>query len=123
MPKQTKTLKQQIRDARIKVMQLEEEYLTQVYFETMPEYTTNYKYCYSTANQPVPYPMQTPDAWLRAIVKHMATRREGHGGAYTDAYVVTIPDNLSKAGIELWIEYVSTQLRKRATRVMKKGIV
>lgn len=120
MATKKKTTKQAIHEAKLKVLALEEQYATQVYFETMPEYGPTYKYCFSTSNMKIPYPMQDVDAWLRAVIKHMATRREGHGGAYTDAKLISIPVGLSEAGIEKWLEYVTSDLRKRALRSKKK---
>ena len=115
MTKQSKTLKQQLLAANLNVMEIEEDYITQLYLETMPAYDPTYKYCYSTSNFTIPHELQSVDAWLRAIIKHMAGRRAGHGGAYTDARVVTIINNMSAVAIEKWITYETNKLRKLAT--------
>lgn len=115
-----KTTKQAIREAKLKIFELQEQCATQVYFETMPEYDPVYKYSFDTSNMKIPYTQQDIDAWLRAIIKHMATRRVGHGGAYTDAKVITIPVGLTEAGIEFWLDYVTSDLRKRALRWKKR---
>lgn len=115
-----KTTQQAIRKAKLKVFELQEQCATQVYFETMPEYDPVYKYSFDISNMKIPHVQQDMDAWLRAIIKHMATRRVGHGGAYTDAKVITIPVGLSEAGIDNWLDYVTTDLRKRALRWKKK---
>jgi len=119
MPRQTKSLKQKIYEARLKLHDLEEEYATQMYLETMPDYDPMYTYCYSTSNRPIPYPMQSVDAWVRAIIKHMAGRRRGHGGGTTKAIVLTIPHGLTESGVEGWLEHITPKLRKRATNRRK----
>lgn len=75
-----KTTAQKIRDAQLKILKLEEECATQLYLETMPVYDPLYKYCFSTSNMTIPFEQQDIDAWLRAVIKHMSMRREGHGG-------------------------------------------
>lgn len=115
-----KTTAQKIREAKLKIFELEDAYATQLYFETMPEYDPMYKYCYATSNMTIPFEQQDIDAWIKAVIKHMATRREGHGGAYSDAKVVTIPVGLTEAQIEKWLEYINKDLRKRALRWKKK---
>lgn len=119
MAKVAKTLKQQIYEARIKVWEAEEAYRTQLYYETMPEYDPQYKYCYSTSSIPIPYSLQSVDTWVRAIIQHMGERKPGHGGAKTKAIVVTVPDNLSETAVENWIGYVTKQLRKRVAKRTK----
>lgn len=115
-----KTTAQKIREARLKIYELEDAYAAQLYFETMPECDPTYKYCYTTSNMTIPFQQQDVDAWIRAVIKHMATRREGHGGAYTDAKVVTIPVGFTENQIENWLKYVNKDLRKRALRWKKK---
>ena len=115
MTKQSKTLKQQLLAANLNVMEIEEDYITQLYLETMPDNDHVYKYCYTASNATISYELQSVDAWLRAIIKHRAGRRVGHGGAYTDARVVTILNNMSAAAIEKWITYETNKLRKLAT--------
>ena len=114
MSRRVKTLQEKIREAKFRVLELEEAYHTQRYLETMPEHDPTYKYCYGTSNFKIPYPEQSLDSWLRAVIKHMAGRRPGHGGSITDAIVVSIPTLRTEAGIERWIEYVTQQLGKKA---------
>lgn len=114
MPRQTKTLDEQIRAAKLRVLELEEDYKTQLYFETMPEYDPTYAYCYSTSSRSLSYEDQSVDAWLRAVIKHLGNRRPGHGGAYTDAVVVSTPAVKTDSGVELWLEYITKQLRAKA---------
>lgn len=114
MPRKAKNLDQKLYDAKLQLLQLEEEYVTLLYFETMPDYDPMYKYCFSTSSMSIPFSLQSVDAWLRAVIKHMSLRKRGHGGAYTNALVVTIPDDLSNNGVDNWIAYVTSKLRSRA---------
>lgn len=114
MPRKAKSLREKIKEAKLKLYDLEQEYKTQLYFETMPELDAMYRYCYSTSNQSIPNSLHSVDSWLRAIIKHMATRKPGHGGAKTKALVITIPDFQSEAATDNWIAYVTAKLRKRA---------
>lgn len=113
----TKTsLEERILKLKYELLELHEEYLTRLYFETMPEYDPSYKYCYATSNMYIPYEKQSVDGWLRAVKRHMATRRRAHGGGKTSAIVVSIPTNLSSQGVEQWVSYASEKLRKSATK-------
>ena len=114
MPKQTKTLLEQLREAKLQLMELEEEYVTQLYFETMPEYDPQYKYCYSSSCNTIPHPLQSVDAWLRAVAKHMGMRRVKFGGGYTNAVLVPIPGYEKEVHVDAWIDYVAGKLRKKA---------
>lgn len=114
MPRTTKTLREQIKEAALKLYDLEQEYKTQLYFETMPEHDATYVYCYSTSNRSIPNSLHSIDCWIRAIIRHMATRKYGHGGAKTKALVITIPDFTAEAAIDNWIDYATNKLRKRA---------
>lgn len=116
MPKAKLSTQQRAEAIKLKLAELAQEYAMMLYFETMPEYDPLYKYCYATANLIVPYDYQSVDAWVRAVIKHMGLRRRGHGGAVSDAEVVSIPSGLSDAGIDNWIKYVSHTLRKKAKR-------
>jgi hypothetical protein len=111
----SKTLKKQLNDARKRVWQLEQDYKTQMYLETMPEYSPAYKYCFTTSNFTIPFDVIDIDAWLRAIIKHMATRPRGHGGAYTDAVVISIPKLTNTDDIERWLGFMNEVLRKKVT--------
>lgn len=102
-----------------KITQLNEDYATALYYETMPEYDPLYCYSYQHSNMSIPYEYQSVDAWVRAVIKHMGGRKAGHGGGYTKAYVASIPTFKNNKEIELWLEYVTRQLRKRA-RVTKQ---
>jgi len=120
MPKkETKSLKEQIWDAKVKEAEIERDYCTQLYLETMPEFAVDYEYNYTKSNFTIPFKYQSVDAWLRAIIKHMASRRYAHGGAITKALVITVPDLLTDAGIEKWIAYETDKLRKRAKKKIK----
>lgn len=114
-----KTYAEQKRALKIKLWELEEEYKTALYYETMPAYDPLYQYSYDRSNFTIPGDMQSVDAWARAVIKHMNKRAPQHGGGFSNAYLVSIP-NFSKASdIDLWLEYVTKQLKKRA-RVSKK---
>lgn len=115
MPPKAKNLQQQISDVKLKLAQLEEDYVTALYFETMPEYDPLYKYCYSTSCNTIPYPLQSVDAWVRAVIKHMSLRKRGKGGETTKALVITIPILNRKQSIENWLEFTTKRLRKRVT--------
>lgn len=83
------TLKEEIRAQKLRIMELKNQYITMLYFETMPDYDPYYKYCYQSSNFTIPGLMQSVDAWLRAVIMHMSQRRPGHGGGYTKAIVIT----------------------------------
>lgn len=112
-PREKKTTAQQIRDLKLRVNELEQDYVVQLYFETMPEYNPTYSYCYSTSNRSIPFALQHVDYWLRAVIKHMALRRPGHGGAYTDSLLVELPILTTLAAVDGYIDYITTKLRKR----------
>lgn len=116
MAKQSaKPIQQLIWEQKLKIAELEDELLTQTYFETMPEYGPTYKYCFQTSNIHIPYPNQSIDNWIKAVIRHMATRSFGHGGADTKAILVSIPENISEKGREEWLSYINDKLRKAAT--------
>lgn len=112
-PREKKTTAHEIRDLKLRINELEQDYVVQLYFETMPEYNPTYSYCYSTSNRSIPFALQHIDYWLRAVIKHMALRRPGHGGAYTDSVLVEIPAFNSQAGVDAYIDYVTAKLRKK----------
>lgn len=116
MAKQSaKPIQQLIWEQKLKIAELEDELLTQTYFETMPEYGPTYKYCFQTSNIHIPYPNQSIDNWIKAVIRHMATRSFGHGGADTKAILVSIPENISEKGREEWLSFINDKLRKAAT--------
>ncbi len=119
MARQRKTTQEKKIEITRKLMELEEEYGTLLYLETMPEYDPVYKYCYSTANFTLTHEQQSVDSWLKAIARHMAGRRDGHGGARTDAEIISIPSGLSDVAIERWIAHVTEKLRAKAKRKSK----
>lgn len=121
MPKSSNPLAQQIRDAQLKVAELEQEYLTQLYLETMPETDPLYKYCFSTSNRSIPMPDQHIDHWLRAVIKHMGKRRAGHGGAATSAELVSVPVGYTEKQIDAWLAYVTNKLKKKALAHKKRA--
>lgn len=119
--KPSKTTEEKIYEAKLKVIEIDEEYRTQLYFETMPTNNPSYQYCYATSNFTIPAEQQSVDAWLRAVIKHMALRRPGHGGEVTKALLISIPENLKEIGMDAWIDYETRKLRKRATSRVKKA--
>jgi hypothetical protein len=117
-PKPSKTIDELKFEAKIKIIEAQEDYETQLYLETMPKVGPLYQYCYTTSNRTVPYEHQSVDAWLRAIIKHMSLRLPGHGGQKTNAEVITILKDYGKYE-DLWIEYVTRKLRKRSRSKVK----
>lgn len=113
--KAAKPIQQLIWEQKLKIAELEDELRTQTYFETMPEYAPTYKYCYATSNLSIPHPNQSIDNWIKAVIKHMATRSFGHGGAKTNAIVISIPEKISETGLENWLTYQTQVIRKKAT--------
>jgi hypothetical protein len=111
----TKSIQQLIYEQKLKIVELEDELLTQKYLETMPEYGPTYKYCYSTSNMSIPGLEQNIDNWLKAVIKHMGTRRYGHGGEKTNAMVISIPDFKNEQNLERWLSYTTEKIRKKAT--------
>ena len=119
--KPSKTIEDQLYEAKLKAIELDEEYRTQLYLETMPDVNPAYQYCYATSNFKIPAEYQSVDAWLRAVIKHMALRLPGHGGEATNALLISIPTNLKDFGMDAWIDYETRKLRKRATSRTKKA--
>jgi len=121
MARAKRNLEDRIRELKLELEELGEQYKTQLYFETMPEYDPIYKYCYSTSNRSIPHEHHHVDHWLRAVIKHMATRRAGHGGASTSAILVSVPLGFSEKGIDNWLAYETEKLRKVALKYKKRG--
>ena len=115
------TLKEEIRLQRLRIYELQQEYITMLYFETMPEYDPMYKYSYAISNMKIPGLMQSVDAWIRAVIKHMSMRRPGHGGGYSKAVVITPLAFTSETARDNWIEYEIAKLRKKV-RVVKPKV-
>ena len=118
--KPSKTIDEQIYEARLKITEAKEKYSAQRYFETMPTYDPLYTYCYTTSNRTIPGYEQNIDDWLRAVIKHMGLRHRVHGGELTKAVVISIPTGLSSKDIDTWIDYETRKLRKLATGKAKK---
>ena len=116
-PKQI-TLQEQILAQRRRIYELEEQYITLLYFETMPEYGPLYKYCYQTSNFTIPGILQSVDAWIRAVIMHISKRHPGHGGGYSKAIVITPGSFTNEQARDSWIDYEITKLRKKV-RVQK----
>jgi hypothetical protein len=116
MARTKSNLVERIKQLEFELFELKEQYATQLYFETMPEYDPVYKYCYASSNRSIPYPLQSMDAWLRAVMKHMASRSTGHGGANTSAILVSVPIGLSDKGVEFWLNLTIEKLRREAKR-------
>ena len=119
MSEDKKTTRERIKELNTKLAELEQEYETQLYFETMPEYDPQYTYCYTTSNRSIPYNNQSVEAWLRAVIMHMRLRRPGHGGAYSDARIVTIPMFSQASAIDRWLDYEREKLKELAVRKHK----
>jgi len=117
--KPSKTVEEQKYEAKLKIIEANEEYETQLYLETMPKANPLYQYCYVTSNFTIPVEHQSVDAWLRAIIKHMSLRLPGHGGEKTNAVVITVLKDHGKYE-DMWIDSVTRKLRKRATSRVKK---
>ena len=109
--KPSKAIDEQIYEAKLKIVEATENYQTQLYFETMPEYDPNYKYCFQSSNRSIANENQSIDAWLRAVIKHMALRLPGHGGGKTNAVLVSVNKEIGKYE-DLWIDYETRKLRK-----------
>jgi hypothetical protein len=111
----TKSIQQLIWEQKLKVAELEDEIRTQAYFETMPEYGPTYAYSYDTSNMSINGLEQHVDNWIKAVIKHMATRRYGHGGANTKAMLISIPEFKNEQSLERWLSYTNDKIRKKAT--------
>lgn len=109
-----KSVEEQKLELKYKLVKLIEDYETALYYETMPQYDPMYCYSYQHSNFTIPYEHQSVDAWIRAIIKHMNKRMPGHGGGTSNAYVVTFPTFTRSSDIDLWLEYTTKQLKKRA---------
>ena len=118
--KPSKTIDEQIYEARLKIAEAKEEYETALYFDTMPLNDAYYKYCYTTSNWNIPGEQQSVDAWLRAVIKHMSLRPPTYGGQKTNALVVTMFKDLKATSEDMWIDYVTRKLRKLAKSRAKK---
>jgi hypothetical protein len=115
MPKpSSKSIQQLIYEQKLKIVELEDELKTQTYLETMPEYGPTYNYCFATSNFSIPHPQQSIDNWIRAVIKHMGNRSFGHGGAYTKAILISIPEFANDEGFERWLSYTTDKIRKKA---------
>ena len=115
------TLKEEIRAQRLRIHELHEQYVTLLYFETMPEYDPLYKYSYEKSNFTIPGLLHSVDAWIRAVIMHMSQRHRGHGGGYTRAIVITPMSFTTETARDKWIEYESAKLRKKV-RVVKPKV-
>jgi hypothetical protein len=118
-----KSIQEKIWEQKLKIAELEDEIRTQTYFEKMPEYGPTYKYCYSTSNFTIPSTDQSIDNWIKAVIKHMGTRRSGHGGAHTNAILVSIPVFEDEKILDKWLSYTTEKIKKKATprkRITKK---
>ncbi len=119
--KPSKTIDEQLYEARMKIAEAKEEYETALYLETMPKNDPYYKYCYTTSNWNIPGEHQSVDAWLRAIKTHMNTRPTTYGGQKTNALVITMFKDLKPTSEDMWIDYVTRKLRKLAKSRIKKA--
>jgi len=117
--KPSKTIAEQIFEAKLKIIEAQENYQTQLYLDTMPEIGPTYKYCYATSNWNITVENQSVDAWLRAVIKHMGLRHAGHGGQKTNALVMSVYKDLEKYE-KYWIAYQTNKLKKLNTTRIKK---
>ena len=99
-------------------MELEQQYLTYLYLETMPNNDPSYKYCYQTSSDKIAWLDQSVDNWLRAVVIHMSQRKQSHGGEKSNAIIITPPDFTVGQARDNWITYQAEKLRKKV-RVRK----
>ena len=118
--KPSKTIDEQKFEAKLKIIEANEMYETQLYFESMPKNDPLYKYCYTSSNWNIPVENQSVDAWLRAVIKHMGLRSAGHGGQKTNALVVSVHKELGNYE-DLWIDYETRKLRRLAKSRAKKA--
>jgi hypothetical protein len=79
-----------------------------------------YSYSYQHSNMSIAGEHQSVDAWLRAVIKHMALRLPQHGGEKTNALVVSANKEIGKYE-DLWIEYETRKLRKLVAKRKVKG--
>lgn len=113
------TVKQQLYEAKIKVVELFEDYCTQLYFETMPEYDPLYCYSYQDSNRKVDNRYHSVTYWLRAVQKHMNLRRPGHGGGKSNAAIINITNFHNQKSKDMWLDYETRKLKKKS-RIVKK---
>ena len=104
------------------IYDLEEEYRTALYISEMPEVSPLYKYCYSEANRSIACSEHSVVSWLRAVAKHMALRRPGHGGAYNNVMIIPIPEKVSEQYIIKWADYQREKLVKAAMKHKKRAL-
>ena len=109
-------IKDSLRQARLEQFQIERQYRTALYFETMPEHDPVYKYSYSTSNMRIPYQQQSVTAWLQAVAQHLHLRKPGHGGEENYNIVVEIPKLNSETAIDAWLQWVTSDLKKQAMK-------
>jgi len=120
--KPSKNIEEQKYELRMKIAELNEQYQTALYLETMPQVDPNYSYSYQHSNLSIAWAQQSVDAWLRAVIKHMKLRKPGHGGQATDALLITMFKGLPAIKEEMWIDYVTRKLRKyNKVRVKKEN--
>jgi len=117
-----KELREAIHKQKLNVYDLMLAYEDALYFETMPEVSPLYKYCYSTSNQCVPHQQQNVDSWLRAVNKHMKLRRVGHGGEVSSAMIISVPTLPNEQAKEIWLAHQMEKLRKAAKVSKKKAL-
>lgn len=119
----SKPIQQLILEQKLKIAELEDELLTQKYFETMPEYGPTYKYCYATSNMAINGLEQNVDNWIKAVIKHIGTRSYGHGGEKTNAMLISIPEFKTEDSLERWLSYTTDKIRNKAKpKIRKKSV-
>lgn len=116
MARVKRTLDERIKQLNFELLDLYEEYKTQLYLETMPKYDPLYQYCYGTSSTSIKFEYHDVDCWLRAVMKHMSSRRPGHGGASTASILITIPVGFNEQSIDRWLEYATPKLKAKAMK-------
>ncbi len=112
-------LRGEIQQQRLRILAIENAYITQLYLDTMPEYDPLYKYCYQTSNFTIPGECYSVEHWLRAVKIHMSRRRPGHGGGFTRAQIVAVPASSTQQVKDAWLKQIVAEL-SRHVRVVKK---
>jgi len=111
-------LRDEIRQQKLRLIEIESAYITQLYLETMPEYDPLYKYCFQTSNRTIPGEYYSVEHWLRAVAIHMSRRHSGHGGGIARIQIVAVPNSTSQQSKDEWLEHETAKLSRRV-RVIK----
>jgi hypothetical protein len=113
------TIKQQIHEAKFKIYEAYEEYVTALYFETMPEYDPQYSYSYALSNFKIAGEHQSVVYWLRAVHQHMNLRRYGHGGEKSNTAIINVINFTNQKSKDIWLAHETGRLSKMS-KIVKK---